>query len=134
MASTQADLELKYRWTVFGSACDTHRPGLRRCTLTHSRLATTKTLYPALWDSLITKETLVNTGIKFNPWPLPPPQPSTFCHTNFADSEDDKKRERLSPARADKTDKASNVTKGLPHLSPSTSLLRDISNKLRSEI
>ncbi|KAE8287901.1 hypothetical protein D5F01_LYC13959 [Larimichthys crocea] len=59
-------------------------------------------------------EALVNAGIKFSlrslTRHLPPPRQSTFCDTNLADNENDKKRQRLSPARADETDKASKVT------------------------
>ncbi len=65
---------------------------------------------------------------------LPPPHPSTFYNTNLADNEDNKKRKQLCSAQADETDKSSKVTKGLPHQSSPISPLRDISNKLRSEM
>lgn len=64
-------------------------------------------------------QALVTTGIKFTPQSLPLrlplPQPSTFCNTNLADNEDNKKREQLSPGRAGETDKSSKVTQSLPY-------------------
>lgn len=65
---------------------------------------------------------------------LPPPKHSIICNTNLADNEDDKKRRQLSPARADETDNASEVTRSLPHQSARISPHRDICTKLRSEI
>lgn len=85
------------------------------------------------WNSLIKMEVLFNAGISFNPRPLPrrmpPPQPSTFFNTKLADNKDDKKREQLSPSRADETDDTSKVSKSLLHQSPPTYPLRDISKK-----
>lgn len=67
-------------------------------------------------------QALVNTGVTFNPrsmpYCLPPPKLSTFCTTNLADNEDDKRQEQLSPAWVDKTAKYTKVTKRLLHQSP----------------
>lgn len=54
MASTQADLEFKYQWAIFGSVCDSHQPGLGWCILTHSSLCATKTKHHSLYVSGLT--------------------------------------------------------------------------------
>lgn len=43
---TFTEVSCKTVETIFGSACDTHRPGLRWCSLTHSSLCVTKTKQP----------------------------------------------------------------------------------------
>lgn len=52
---------------------------------------------------------------------LPPPQLRTFCDMDLVDNEDD--RGEKTAFRAGETDRASKVTKSLPHQSPLTSLL-----------
>lgn len=87
-------------------------------------------------DSTDKMEVLANTSIKSTLWSLPlclpSTQPSTLCNISPADNEDDETREQHSPARAEETDKTSKVIKSLSH--QSNPPLRDISNKLRSEI
>lgn len=65
-----ADLELKYWWMIFGSACDIHLPGLRWCTLTHSNLSTTKSKHHSLNLKLIKSS---NSSSLHSPSPLPHP-------------------------------------------------------------
>lgn len=143
MASTKADLELKYHdGSLVQSATPinlkmmhpaTQQPLRRedktpqpRCRRVDNQLVdqSPNSSFPfalprlaPFWDSLIKPKRWLTPALQ-SPRRLLPPQPSTLCN---ADNEDDKKREQLLPA--DEPDKASKVAKSLPHQSPTASSL-----------
>lgn len=121
----RADLEFKYRWTIFGSACDAHRSGRRWCILTRGSLGTAETKHHSLQCQHVDKW-LMNLPPNSNsihtflspalpllgfaelrwkrrltlqslPRRLFPPQASTFCDTNLADDDDNKCQEAALP-------------------------------------